>query len=741
MHEIQVKRISCSNFFSYGNNVNELDISKGMIWIKGANGAGKSSIVEALTFGFFGKPYRNIKIKEVKNNANKSKMSVTLEFCVLTSNDTIDEYIITREMTNSGSSKTKITLNTVEQGKNAISQKKLEDEVLGFNLNIWENIISLNTIQTKPIIDMEPKDKRKLVESVLTLHIDKYKKANGDALKEAQTSCVMAQSDSEKYSRDAEEMKVILEKLKDEKAEDLKGMEDQITVLEGEKVKLEKDKAKIVTSREKEIAKGVKKKKSLEKYTKIEESVNNYKIIINDIESAKNLEVDIQEKEKAYKESKKKASDMMIKVQAISLTPPEVFSTLQKELKYVLDEFITLKSVSVDGRMEELKTKAENLKVGVDCPTCGKPSTEDDIEKIKDEYREEYKTLNKKKKDTDKKLIANRERSKTLEEENVKITENLAKREKANVAHQAEATKEERDKEEWEMLKGKRDTHIERATGLWNEDSELNIDSIPLIEEKITDYNEELKTKAEIQKAVDTLRETVIRQKGEINNFDNLISSSQTQINNLSKTLEEKKNKTSEDAYSSTEKKLAGAEDDLKRAYDRITKYSDDIEICKYIEKMYNDDGIKKLVLGIFVPNLNKAIAHNLNLFELPFMIEFDDAMEYKFSSKFGLADVYNGLSQGQKRKLNFAISIAFRDFVTSIADFKINVLFLDEVLDISTDFEALSHMLTLVKDKAKEIDSIYLMTHRGDDFVEYFDSIVEIEYDGRYSSINVIPT
>jgi DNA repair exonuclease SbcCD ATPase subunit len=138
------------------------------------------------------------------------------------------------------------------------------------------------------------------------------------------------------------------------------------------------------------------------------------------------------------------------------------------------------------------------------------------------------------------------------------------------------------------------------------------------------------------------------------------------------------------------------------------------------------------------VPNLNKAISHNLNLFNLPFMLEFDDGMNFRFESRFGLAPSYNALSQGQKRKLNFAIAVAFRDFVTSIADFRINILFLDEVLDISTDEEALEHMIQLLKAKVHEIGGIYLMSHRGEQFTEYFDRCISVQNDGRYSSLEM---
>jgi DNA repair exonuclease SbcCD ATPase subunit len=262
--------------------------------------------------------------------------------------------------------------------------------------------------------------------------------------------------------------------------------------------------------------------------------------------------------------------------------------------------------------------------------------------------------------------------------------------------------------------------------------------TISIIEDRINSLKKDNEAGNVIKTELEKLRDELIKKNETIKNLTSNINTNNKTITELNKKIDEKSKNDVNSAYNSTKNKLEGTEKDVETAKHRITKYSDEIEVTKCIERIYADDGIKKLVLGIFVPNLNKAIAHNLSMFELPFLIEFDDSMEYRFLSKFGLSTTYNGLSQGQKRKLNFAISMAFRDFVTAIADFKINILFLDEVLDISTDYEALNHMLVLLKNKVIEIGSIYLMTHRGDDFKDNFNHIVEVEHDGRYSSIKI---
>jgi energy-coupling factor transporter ATP-binding protein EcfA2 len=93
-------------------------------------------------------------------------------------------------------------------------------------------------------------------------------------------------------------------------------------------------------------------------------------------------------------------------------------------------------------------------------------------------------------------------------------------------------------------------------------------------------------------------------------------------------------------------------------------------------------------------------------------------------------------LSQGQRRKLGFAISMAFRDFVSMVGNFKINFLSMDEVLDISTDDTAMREMLDIVRDMADEIGCALIITHRGTTVADKFDYRITVENDGIYSTL-----
>lgn len=64
MH-IKFNKLKFKNILSYSNKFTELDFTSGLNLIKAENGSGKSTILDALSFVLFGKPYRNIKLRSI----------------------------------------------------------------------------------------------------------------------------------------------------------------------------------------------------------------------------------------------------------------------------------------------------------------------------------------------------------------------------------------------------------------------------------------------------------------------------------------------------------------------------------------------------------------------------------------------------------------------------------------------------------------------------------------------------
>ena len=162
---VEFKKLSFCNIMSYGASGAEIDFQAGLNTIKAANGSGKSSILDALTFVLFGKPYRDIKLSELVNTANGKGLEVTCEFKIGT-----DLYMIRRGLKPA-------VFEIYKNGKemDMLSTKKLNqdeiDKLLGINLRLFKNIVAVAVTNNKPFLSLSIGDKRALIENIFNIDV------------------------------------------------------------------------------------------------------------------------------------------------------------------------------------------------------------------------------------------------------------------------------------------------------------------------------------------------------------------------------------------------------------------------------------------------------------------------------------------------------------------------------------------------------------------------------------------
>ena len=152
------------------------------------------------------------------------------------------------------------------------------------------------------------------------------------------------------------------------------------------------------------------------------------------------------------------------------------------------------------------------------------------------------------------------------------------------------------------------------------------------------------------------------------------------------------------------------------------------IDHQKFLIKLLTkkDSFVRKALLNKNIPFLNQRLAHYLTDLGLPHTVEFTHEMTAKIS-QFSRPMDFGNLSNGQRARVNIALSFAFRDVLQSLHG-NINVCMLDEVLDIGLDAVGVQAAAKMLKRKARDEGlSLYIISHR-DEIDSAFDRTLTVQ-------------
>jgi len=161
-HSVQFK-----NFLSTGNTFTKIDLNKSpTTLIVGANGAGKSTMLDALSFGLFGKPYRNINKPQLINTINSKDCVVEVEFSVGPNGYKVVRGIKPNifEIYKNGQ-----VINESSHAKEF--QKMLEQNILKLNHKSFHQIVVLGSSSFIPFMQLTAAHRREVIEDLLDINI------------------------------------------------------------------------------------------------------------------------------------------------------------------------------------------------------------------------------------------------------------------------------------------------------------------------------------------------------------------------------------------------------------------------------------------------------------------------------------------------------------------------------------------------------------------------------------------
>ena len=164
---ITFQKIKWKNLLSTGNHWTEVDFqSSPTNLVIGTNGAGKSTILDALTFVLFNKPFRKVNKSQLVNAVNERECQVEIDFSINTK-----QYKVQRGIKPSIFN---ITVDGVELHKEAddrAMQKILEQGILKLNYKSFTQIVILGSSSFVPFMQLSSPNRREVIEDLLDIRI------------------------------------------------------------------------------------------------------------------------------------------------------------------------------------------------------------------------------------------------------------------------------------------------------------------------------------------------------------------------------------------------------------------------------------------------------------------------------------------------------------------------------------------------------------------------------------------
>ena len=240
------KKVRYKNFLSTGQQFIEIQLDRSQsTLVVGENGAGKSTMLDALCFGLFQRPFRNIKKDQLINSINEKECVVEVEFVIGQ-----NYYKIIRGIK---PNTFEIWCNDVMLNQDAAQrdyQKHLESTILKLNFRSFTQVVILGNASFVPFMQLRARHRRQVVEEILDIEIfskmnlmfREKQKNQDEIIKQSDFNCQLIDSKIDSQKKHIEELSGNNKQIIEKKRLDITKAETDITnyKIDIDKVELEK---------------------------------------------------------------------------------------------------------------------------------------------------------------------------------------------------------------------------------------------------------------------------------------------------------------------------------------------------------------------------------------------------------------------------------------------------------------------------------------------------------------------
>jgi len=327
------RSVSWKNFLSTGNSPNKVLLNKSQTTlIIGKNGEGKSTILDALCFSLFGKPFRNVNKGQLINSINGKNCLVEVEFDI-----NGKEYKIIRgikpnvfEIWTDGE-----LLN--QDAASRDYQKILEQQILRLNYKTFTQVVILGSASFVPFMQLSSSQRREVIEDILDIRI--FSTMNSLLKQKAQETkddIIRTENEIKSAKDKVESQQTIIKTISEAKTESINAIQTKITSSLSE-----------ISATEGEID------SILAQIETLKNSISNKEAISDDIEKAKSFKSKLLQKIETCEHHTEFFGEHDV--------CPSCDQNIPEEYKSKIIEDLNSKLLEQNGKVSELETVLSNL--------------------------------------------------------------------------------------------------------------------------------------------------------------------------------------------------------------------------------------------------------------------------------------------------------------------------------------------------------------------------------------------